>query len=62
MKKRSNPSPEPTTLAITQLNNEPKADLVRGVDRVVLIDIFIPMKSCGKAGPPSILKKGALEE
>jgi hypothetical protein len=35
MKKRTNPSPGPTTLAMTQLNNGPKADLIRGVDRVI---------------------------
>jgi hypothetical protein len=35
LKKRINPPPEPTTLAKTQLNNGPKEDLIRGVDRVI---------------------------
>jgi hypothetical protein len=59
LKNRINPPPGPTTLDTTQLNNGPKADLIRGVDRVIYIDIFNPMKSCGKAGTAINLKKGA---
>jgi hypothetical protein len=57
LKKRINPPPRSTTLATTQLNNGPKADFIRGVDRVIYIDIFNPMKSCGKAGRAINLKK-----
>jgi hypothetical protein len=30
----------------TQLNNGPKTDSTLGVDRVILIDIFRPVKDC----------------
>jgi hypothetical protein len=49
----------PTTIVATKLDYGPKADLIRGVDRMIKIDIFNPMKSCGKVETAITLKKGA---
>jgi hypothetical protein len=46
MKKWSQSPSGTASLAATQLNNGPKTDSTLGVDRVILIDIFRPVKDC----------------
>ena len=59
LKKRVNSPPGPTTLVTKPACNGLNGRLNEGVDRVIKIDIFNPMKSCGKAGTAINLKKGA---